>query len=285
MWSWSFDPAALLGVAVLAVLYAAGFRRARGRPRQVVCFASGLAVILLALCSPVAALDQELFSLHMIEHLLLTLVAPPLLLLGRPILPFLWGLPSAERRGAARLLHAAARLAGNPVISLTVFSVIFAIWHIPALYDAAQGANLIHYAEHTSFFVSALMFWWPVIHPQGGPRRLSKVAGIGYFSVPMLEGTFIGALLTFSAQPLYATYRAGAGLAGLSAIDDQQLAGLLMWIPGGLVYALAACWLLVSLLHEEELAERRLACATEVAPSAVLTEIDPSRVERLTQRV
>jgi putative membrane protein len=103
--------------------------------------------------------------------------------------------------------------------------------------------------------VTALLFWWPVIHPGGGARTLGKIAAIAYVSVPMLEGTLIGALLTFAQHPFYATYVAAPRLSGLSVIEDQQVAGLIMWIPGGLVYGAAILWLLATVLHDEEAAD------------------------------
>jgi cytochrome c oxidase assembly factor CtaG len=201
----------------------------------------------------------------MVEHLLLTIAAPPLLLLGSPLLPWLWGLPNQERRGAGRWLAPRSPLAklgarlSDPKIALALFIVSFAFWHVPVLYDAAQGQTVVHYLEHVTFFTTALLFWWPVIHPSGGARTLSRVAAIGYFSVPMFESTLIGALLTFATRPFYATYVDAARITGLSAVDDQQLAGLIMWIPGGLVYVAAILWLLAALLREEEdLADRDL---------------------------
>jgi putative membrane protein len=230
---------------------------------EAMCFAAGLALILLALVSPIGTYDQALFSLHMTEHLLLTVGAAPLLLLGKPLVPLLWGLPDQERRGAARLLKPRGTLfrlgssLARPPTALALFTITFALWHVPALYDAAQGQTLVHYAEHTLFFTTALLFWWPVIHPGGGARTLGKIAAIAYVSIPMLEGTLIGALLTFAQRPFYTTYVAAPRLTGLSPVDDQQLAGLIMWIPGGLVYGVAVLWLLATVLHDEEAADAR----------------------------
>jgi cytochrome c oxidase assembly factor CtaG len=265
--AWSWDPIVVLGVSVAGVVYARGWRALRRRGKHVAssaratCFAAGLGLIVLALLSPIGTYDQALFSLHMTEHLLLTVGAAPLLLLGKPLVPLLWGLPEEERRGAARLLHPRGALFGicsalaRPTVALGLFTVTFALWHVPALYDAAQGQTLVHYAEHGMFFTTALLFWWPVIHPGGGARTLGKIAAIAYISVPMLEGTLIGALLTFAQRPFYATYIAAPRLTGLSPVEDQQLAGLIMWIPGGLVYGVAVLWLLASVLRDEEAAE------------------------------
>jgi len=257
--AWTWDPAVLLGIAVAGGLYARGWRHLKRRSTsRAVLFASGLGLVLLALCSPIGTYDQDLFSLHMVEHLLLTIGAPPLLLLGKPLLPWLWGLPQQERRGVAKLIgptSLAAQLGtllADPKVALTLYVSTFAFWHVPTLYDAAQGQSLVHYLEHLTFFVTAIFFWWPVIHPTGGTRSLSKVASIGYFSVPMFESTLIGALLTFANRAFYATYAQAPRLSSLSAVDDQQLAGLIMWIPGGLVYVAAILGLLASVLREED---------------------------------
>ncbi|MBV9324483.1 MAG: cytochrome c oxidase assembly protein [Chloroflexi bacterium] len=281
--AWSWDPFVLLGVALAAVLYARGWRYLRRRGSQrattgaAVCFGVGLVLILLALVSPIGTYDSDLFSLHMTEHLLLTAGAAPLLLLGRPLVPLLWGLPDQERRGASRLLRPRGTLfrvgsgLARPSVAVTLFVTSFALWHVPFMYDAAQGQSVVHYAEHTLFFLTALLFWWPVIHPGGGRRTLGKIAAIGYVSIPMLEGTLIGALLTFAQRPFYATYLVAPRLTGLSPLDDQQLAGLIMWIPGGMVYGAAILWLLAGVLRDEEAAE-----AAQLPSAAPLTAAERS---------
>lgn len=254
---WSWDPAIIFGVALSAALYARGWLQLKHRhTTSAACFAAGLAVVVIALCSPIGVYDGQLFSLHMTEHLLLALVAAPLLLLGKPLVSLVLGLPRQERRGAARLLKVFTLV--GPRTAVALYVTAFAVWHLPALYNLAQGQTPIHYLEHATFFATALLFWYPVIHPDGGPRRLPKIAGALYFAPAMVEGTLIGALFTFASRPLYATY---------SSIDDQQLAGLIMWIPGGLVYAAAVLALLMSVLREEE-----RACRT--------TEMDMSPIAR-----
>ncbi len=274
MTSWELDPGVLISIAVAAGVYGLGWRRLRRRSRSAAdpvaaaFFGAGLLVVALALMSPVGALDQQLFSLHMTEHLLLTLVAPPLLLLGRPLLPVLWALPRRDRRGAARL----ARLADKPVVSVALFVLVFGAWHIPALYDAAQGPTLVHYLEHGTVFITAMLFWWPVLQPSTGPRVLGRLASILYFTPPMLEGTLIGALLTFASHPLYRTYVQ-------SPIEDQQLAGLIMWVPGGMVYAAAVLWQVALLLRDEEIAEERSARVAQVDSTTVSAD-DPFLPEK-----
>jgi putative membrane protein len=279
--AWSWDPLVLLGAAASGYMYVRGWlRMGRRNSWRAASFGGGLVLILVALCSPIGTYDQQLFSLHMTEHLLLALGAAPLLLLGKPLVPMLWSLPPTERRGVARLFgpgtllgRAAASLV-RPPVALGVYSLSFAVWHVPRLYDLAQGATPIHYAEHAVFFTTALAFWWPVIHPHGGPRRLAKIAAIVYFALPMFEGTLIGGLLTFANAPLYATYAQTPHLGGLSALDDQQLAGLIMWIPGGLVYAAAVLALLVSVLRDEEAGPSRVWRSAQSQPPPVASD-DP----------
>lgn len=256
--AWSFDPLVLVGVGTAATLYARGWRRSRLPRWRVLCFASGLTIVVVALESPIGTYDQQLFVMHMIEHMLLILGAAPLLLLGAPLVPMLWGLPEQERRGVARLLGPQSYLsqAGtaltSPVVALGIFLTTFAAWHVPFLYDAAQARSVVHYTEHFMFFSAALLFWWPVIHPTGGARRLSRVASVLYFAPPMVVGTLIGALLTFAPRPLYATYAIAPRLTTLSPIEDQQLAGLVMWIPSGLVFAAAVLSQIALALREED---------------------------------
>jgi cytochrome c oxidase assembly factor CtaG len=261
--AWTWDPAVLVGVGLAAAVYWRGWlklKRRGGHPKnwQLACFLSGLALVLVSLESPIGTYDQQLFVMHMTEHILLTLAAAPLLLLGAPLVPLLWGLPDQERRGAGRLikphstLHRLGATLTRPFVSLTIFVVVFAVWHIPSLYDLAQGHTTVHYLEHILFFASAILFWWPVIHPSGGARTLSLVASTLYFAGPMFEGTLIGALLTFAPRPLYATYLLAPRISGLSPLDDQQLAGLIMWIPSGLVYAGTVLYLISLALRDED---------------------------------
>ena len=246
--TWRVDPLVVLSVALVAWLYARGWRRSRLSAWRAGWFAAGLATVIVALESPVGVYDQQLFVLHMTEHSLLMLVAAPLLLLGKPLSPLLWGLPRQERRGMGHLLARSARLS-HPLIAMPLFVATVAVWHVPALYDLAQAETLAHYLEHAMFFTAALLFWQPAIHL----THLSRTAASLYFALPMFEGTLIGALLTFAARPFYATYALAPRVTSLSAVDDQQLAGLVMWIPGGIVYAGAVLVLLWTVLRDTEL--------------------------------
>ncbi len=261
--AWNWDPTLITAILVSAVLYLVGWRSLgrRDPDRSVlagwrpVCFLGGLAVIWLALLSPLAAYDDVLFFMHMIEHLLLVMVAAPLLLLGAPMLPFLWALPRGIRIGLGRLfapgpLQELFSALTNPLVAVTLYCGVLAVWHIPTFYDEAQGHTIVHDLEHVIFLGTALLFWWPVIHPAGGRRRLSYAAGIVYFLPPMMVGSLIGALLTFAGHPLYATYEEAPRVWGISVLQDQQLAGLIMWVPGGLAFAVPVFIFLLLMFRE-----------------------------------
>ncbi len=265
--AWSPDPLILLPLLAGGALYAMGWRRLRrsGREQPFLptwrawCFAGGLLVIVLALLSPIDALADQLFWAHMVEHLLLILVAAPLLLFGAPLLPILWGIPSGDRRAVARLflvrrspIHRVFTWLTQPLVSGVLFIVTIGYWHIPVFYDAAQGRTLIHDLEHLMFFVTALLYWWPVIHPTGGKRRLGYGLAIFYLLPPSIEGALVGAFLTFAPTPIYATYRHVGTLFGLTGQEDQQLGGLIMWIPGGLVYLAGVFTCLAMFFKQEE---------------------------------
>lgn len=219
------------------------------------CFLGGLGTVWLALLSPIAEYDDLLFFMHMIQHLLLVLVAAPLILLGAPLLPMLWAFPRNARVELGRLfspgpIQTFSNAITHPLVAVTIYCTALAIWHIPSFYDAAQGRTFIHNLEHAIFLGSALLFWWPVIHPAGGRRRLGYAAGVVYFLPPMLAGSLIGALLTFAEHPLYATYEQVPRTWGISVLQDQQLAGLIMWVPGGLVFLVPVFIFLVMLFRE-----------------------------------
>lgn len=266
--SWDLEPGVLVPLAVGTLLYVAGFRRLRARgarsglvaPWRAWCFAAGMAVFLAALSSPLSHFDDVYFWVHMVQHLLLILVAAPLTLLGAPLLPILWGLPAGWRRGVSAVLvgpkapvRSLFQALTNPFVAVTVLVAAVAIWHVPVFYDAAQGDTPLHYLEHATFVGTALLYWWGIVHPSGGRRRLGYGFAIPYLLPPLLEGILVGALLTFAGQPMYAYYADEVRpIGGLSALQDQQLAGLIMWVPSGLVYLLVLMLVLALFMRQEE---------------------------------
>ena len=259
IWSaWSWEPWVLLGLALSACAYGRGVRRLwqRAGPGrvirywQVASFATGLAAVFVALVSPLSALAEALFSAHMVQHLLLTLLAAPLLVLGAPLVPFLWALPKPVRQAVGRWWRRSdwARrfwhTASHPYLVWLLYAFSFWIWHLPGLYQAALERVWVHELEHISFIVPALLFWWTVIHPLGGRRRLGYGAGALYLFTTALHSSALGALLTFARRPLYPIYLSSVAAWNLTLLEDQQLAGVIMWVPAGIIYPVSALLLL-----------------------------------------
>lgn len=268
--SWNLEPDLVVALAVALGLYLFGWMRLRGRDGasgtlqgwRMWCYCGGILSIALALLSPIETFSELFFFVHMIQHLLLMLVAAPLLCLGAPILPLMWALPRRIRIGLGRQfaggrpLHFLLNFLTNPLVAQALFLATLAGWHVPANYDIAQGPSLIHEFEHTMFLGTSLLFWWAIVHPWGGKRRLSYEAAIAYLIPPILVSNLIGALLTFAPRPLYTNYLAVPRLWGISVLLDQQLGGLIMWVPGMVPYAIAIFVLVSQLMKQGELRER-----------------------------
>lgn len=238
---WEWEPSIVLGSALLggAYLYAVGplrcrFRLARAVSRgRVALFLLGVAVMFLALVSPLDHVgDKYLFSAHMAQHLLLIVVMPPLLLLGTPG----WLLRPLIRRPAVAQF---ARLVTFPVVAFVLFNGNLWLWHLPVLYDLALRYEGVHIVEHLSFMVTAVIGWWPVLSPLPEVPRLPNPGRMLYLFLNSLPSAALGILFVFTREPLYPTYVAAPRVFGISALTDQQLGGLLMWVPGNLVYLLA----------------------------------------------
>lgn len=261
--SWSVQPA-LIYVALAAVLYAAGGRRGSQQRRRTsddrrrsLSFAAGLLVIVLALDSPLDGLADQLFWAHMLQHILLLTVAPPLILLGRPW-PRMWrALPLEMRtrvgRGLVRSrLAAPLRTLARPWPAWLLFNGALIVWHVPALYDATLRSGWIHQLEHAIFFFTGLLFWARIVDP--GPLRpkLSWTGRIAYAIGAMVVGWALAVALVLAPHPLYSAY---ASLShrpgGISAMTDQQLAGGMMWVPGSIAYTVAVLFAFYRWLEPE----------------------------------
>jgi cytochrome c oxidase assembly factor CtaG len=261
---WTLEPWLLASLGLGVGLYALGGlrrwrRSATGRPRlrrQALLFAAGWLTLAAAAVSPLHAAGGQSFTLHMIEHELLMLVAAPLLVLSRPLGAMIWAFPIGGRRALGAVgRHAAVRSLWRsltaPVVATLLQAAALWFWHAPGLFDLALGSEPWHIAQHLSFFVSALLFWQAMLDPDRGPARLG-LAAVCLFATSLAAGA-LGALMAFSESPWYARY-AALGLApfGLTPTQDQQLAGLLMWIPGGLVHVGAALALIGAALRASD---------------------------------
>jgi putative membrane protein len=261
-WSaWSWEPGVLLGLLVGGALYALGWRRlASGsrrrlvaRRREFVAFWMGWVLLAAALISPLHAMGGALLWAHMAQHELLMVVAAPLLVLGRPVLGSYWGLHPLARRHIGRFvrrLQPLARRLGRVEVAWLVHAVAILVWHVPTLYDRTVTSELLHSLQHASFLLTGLLFWWSIL-VEARLRARHGAAILSLFTTAMYTGG-LGALLTVATVPWYAAYGAAAPLWGLTPLEDQQLAGLIMWVPAGASYLIATLWLVGAWLRESE---------------------------------
>jgi putative membrane protein len=246
---WTFDPWILVPLVVSAALYGIGiarlWRRAgRGRgvrPWQAHCYAAGWCVLALALVAPIHYWGERLFFMHMIEHELLMAVAAPLLAVARPAGAFMWALPRALRCAVAAAVHAPRvratwRWLSRPITATVLHGVAIWAWHVPALFDAALVHPGMHRLQHLSFFGTGLLFWWVML---ARSRQSYGAASLHLFAT-MTHMGLLGALISVAPKLIYQTRNPEAVAWGLTPLEDQQLGGLLMWVPVGLVYAAAA---------------------------------------------
>jgi putative membrane protein len=260
MWSWwTWDPLVILSLAVSGWLYVRGLRRLWARAGvgqgirrwEAAAFAAGWASVAIALVSPLDALSDILFSAHMAQHEVLMLISAPLMVLGRPLMPFLWafGPERRERIGHAFQAPPVAstwRAITGPLTVWVLHGVALWVWHIPSLYEAALRNDGIHAVQHLCFFVTAGLFWWALVHGRFG--RAGYGVAVFYVFTTALHSSVLGALLTFAPRLWYPLYEARTLRWHLSPLEDQQLAGLLMWVPAGVIFlilglALFAAWM------------------------------------------
>lgn len=256
---WSFDPAIVIGIGLAAVLYRCGMRNAIrpvGERKAVLrwrapAFYAGLGVIVLALESPIDALSTRLFTFHMIQHLLLIMVAAPLMILGDPAITLLRGVPLSLRRVTLGFLarrawvhHLGALFSWimTPVSAFLIFLIDLYLWHWTWLFDLTLRNNAVHLTEHLCFLATSMLFWSQVIDQRAVHARLSYARRAAYLAIIMPGSNLLAMYFVFTPKPLYA-YAGLPRLYGMTALGDQQIAGAVMWVPvmflmGG---ALAVC--------------------------------------------
>jgi cytochrome c oxidase assembly factor CtaG len=277
-WRWTLDPLVIGSLLISACAYGWGTRRLwrhagrfEGvRPWQLACFVAGWLSIVLSLLSPLDAFSDVSFAAHMTQHELLMLVAAPLLILGRPLVAMVWALPRVWRAGVGRVLGQRAwrrswRVLSDPLVALTLHAVAIWLWHIPRLFEAALEHEPLHAVQHLSFFLSAALFWWALIHGRYG--RVGYGLSVLFVFATALHTSVLGALLSLGQTLWYPESAGRSRVLGIEPLDDQQLAGLLMWVPSGVIFALLGLALFSAWLGDSERrATRRAQRAVKTSP-------------------
>jgi cytochrome c oxidase assembly factor CtaG len=255
--AWNWEPSIVIGTALIVGSYLYGIGPLRRKYQlatevkrgQVVAFLLGVFIMFLALVSPLDELgDSYLFSAHMVQHLFITLVGPPLLLIGTPgwLLRPLW---------RNRTVFLIARVFTFPALAFLLYNANFWLWHAPPLYNATLENQGIHILEHVTFIVFGILNWWPIFSPSEELPRLSLGGQILYIFLTGMPTVALGAGLTFF-PPLYAPYLAAPRIWGLSAAVDQQLGGLIMWIPGNIFYIVIVSILFIQWMQKQDAKQR-----------------------------
>ena len=249
-WSWPVLP--LTGLSLATAVYLRGWRLACStRPRElpvwrVWCFVAGMGSLWIALASPIDALDDYLLAAHMIQHFLLMSVAPPLLVLGAPVVPMLRGMPRWFLRHILRLAFANRRVQrvvhtlADPAVIWVAANAIFLGWHAPAAFEMTFRSEAVHNLEHLCFFTSSAAYWWVVLAPWPSRPRWPRWAMIPYLLSADLINTILSALLTFSGRVVYPSYDQAPRVCSLTALQDQIMAGSEMWLLNSTVFLVAA---------------------------------------------
>ena len=261
--SWSVPPAATFALLLTALVYLRGWwllRRARVPflpPWRASAFLLGLFSLWVALASPMDVFNGFVLTAHMLQHMMLMMVAPPLVLLGAPLVPIVRGLPVfAAREFAGPFLNwPVAKRAGsaltNPIFALLLMGTVMFAWHTPALYELALRSSVWHQTEHACFFLTSLVFWWPVVQPWPSRALWPRWAMVPYLLIADLQNTVLSAILVFSDRVLYPSYSSVPRLFGLSALEDQVAAGAIMWVVGSIAFVVPAFIIAVQCLSKK----------------------------------
>ncbi len=264
--SWAWQPEIILSLGLAAAIHLAGRWRLKRQgsarlinPWRSVAYLSGLAVLWIALMSPIDVLSGQYFFMHMIQHLLLVMIAPPLLLVGNPMPIMLWGLPGGLRREIGRWLRPDSgfrrivQALTKPGLVWLYFVAFLVGWHDPRAYNLTLEHELVHDLEHLTFFGTAMLFWWHVIG--AAPRihrRLSRGVRIGYTLSVVPPNALTGISIAFASEPIYTYYTTVPRLGAMTVLEDQMLGGVIMWIQGSMMYIIAALILLAQIVRDED---------------------------------
>lgn len=268
--AWTLDLPVIIPAVIVGFFYARGLTRwtVRHRPHpwwKILCYYLGLASLVLAIVSPIDSIGAHHFFMHMVQHEIIMLISVPLLLLGAPTTPVLRGMPKWLRLGVVAglasdpIARGAWRFLTQPLVALLVSTGVLVAWHLmPGWYDAAVGNANVHYLQHVSFAATAFLFWWNVIDPAPLRAPMSYLLRMVYILVAATAQSVIAALITLSDRPLYDVYVTARPVFDMSPLADQELGGLIMWVPGQLLHllvigALFAVWATQSERRQREI--------------------------------
>lgn len=266
---WDIPWGVTSALALTGVIYTRGWlqiRRTRPDrfPRwRLGCFLGGLLVLFITVASPLDTFSESLLFMHMAQHWALMSIAPPLIVLGAPVVPMLRGLPRWVIRRLLRplfkngALHAIGSFLTRPRVAWLAMNAAYLGWHIPRAYEFALSSENWHNCEHACFFFTNLMFWWPIIQPWPSRSRFNRWMLILYLGLADVVNTGISAFLCFSGELLYPSYAAIPRPFGLSPLNDQVAAGAFMWICGSMVYMIAGVAIIARLLSSRTGTRRR----------------------------
>ena len=257
---WTWPPFIVISLLLVGVLYGlgaarmsrAGSKSALGR--RSIWFALGWVSLVIALDSPLHEIGEQLFWVHMTQHEILMLISAPLLTLGRPLVPFLWALPPRWREpvvavSQVKLFKTTWKTIAAPLSAWLLSACALWIWHVPLLFNQTLRSDWIHAAQHSTFLLSGLLFWWPLA---GRRPTIGYGGALAYVFTTALHTSVLGALLTFAPRPWYPPYVATAPAWHITALEDQQLGGLIMWVPAGAILLIIALVLLVKWMSESQ---------------------------------
>jgi cytochrome c oxidase assembly factor CtaG len=244
-WSWPLWPA--VGLVFAGALYARGWTRLQKTRRKelpvwrAMCFGLGLLAIWIALASPIDALDDYLLSAHMLQHFILMSIAPPLIVLGAPLVPMLRGMPRGVVRGlrpvfASRIVHKVAHALAHPAVAWLAMNLFYLGWHVPQAFELTLRSEAWHNTEHMCFLFTNIGFWWVIVEPWPSRTRWSRWMVIPYLLTADVVNTILSAALAFSGKVLYPSYAAAERIFRLSPLQDQVLAGSEMWVLNSMVF-------------------------------------------------
>jgi len=283
-----------LGLTALIYLRGAWLLRRAGYPYlpawRIASFAIGLFALWFALASPLDTFSPFVLTAHMLQHMMLMMVAPPLILLGEPLIPIVRGMPRfAAREFAGPILNwrIAERIAlalTNPVVALVLMGIVMFAWHVPGPYELAVRSSAWHQLEHACFFITSMIFWWPVVQPWPSRGQWPRWAMVPYLVIADLENTALSSILVFSDKILYPSYASGPSLFAFNPQEDQAAAGAIMWVVGSLAFIVPAILIAIQCLSRRR-AEVQVSVSTRPKGSAGDASSRPAAKKQFANRL